>query len=97
MKSSSCINRAGIERDRVLIKIATTWEGLEAAKVLEQAGIHCNMTLMFSFAQAVQAADYGVTLISPFVGRIYDWYKQKEQRDYVGAEDPGGAIGQTYF
>ncbi len=81
--------QAGIARDRVLIKIAATWEGIQAAARLEQEGIHCNLTLMFNFAQAVACADAGVTLISPFVGRIYDWYKQHEQRDYQAAEDPG--------
>ena len=81
--------QAGIARDRVLIKIAATWEGIQASARLEQEGIHCNLTLMFNFAQAVACADAGVTLISPFVGRIYDWYKQHEQRDYQAAEDPG--------
>ena len=66
--------QAGIERDRVLIKIASTWEGIRAAEQLEREGIHCNLTLLFSFAQAVACAEAGVTLISPFVGRIYDWY-----------------------
>ncbi|MGH1357637.1 MAG: transaldolase [Burkholderiaceae bacterium] len=80
---------AGIGRDRVLIKVAATWEGIKAAEQLESEGIHCNLTLMFSFAQAVACAEAGVTLISPFVGRIYDWYKKKEGRDYQGAEDPG--------
>ena len=82
-------NEAGINNDRVLIKIAATWEGIEAAKELEQQGIHCNLTLLFGFAQAISCADAGVTLISPFVGRIYDWYKAREKREYVGAEDPG--------
>lgn len=79
----------GIDKDRVLIKIASTWEGLQAAQQLEKEGIHCNLTLLFQFSQAIRAADIGVTLISPFVGRIYDWYKNKEQRDYAGNEDPG--------
>lgn len=78
-----------VSKDRVLIKIAATWEGIQAATQLEKIGIHCNMTLIFSFVQAVKCADAGVTLISPFVGRIYDWYKQKEQRDFSPAEDPG--------
>ena len=69
----------GIDRQRVLIKIASTWEGIRAAERLEKEGIHCNLTLLFGFAQAVACADAGVTLISPFVGRIYDWYL-KEQR-----------------
>ena len=80
---------AGIGRERVLIKIASTWEGIRAAEQLEKAGIQCNLTLLFSFAQAQACADAGVFLISPFVGRIYDWYKKAEGRDFVGAEDPG--------
>jgi transaldolase len=79
----------GISRDRVLIKIASTWEGIKAAEVLEKEGIRCNLTLLFSLAQAVACADAKVQLISPFVGRIYDWYKASQKRDYVGAEDPG--------
>ena len=83
-------DRAGIDPDRVLIKIASTWEGIAAAEQLEKRGIHCNLTLLFSFAQAVRCADAGVTLISPFVGRILDWYKQTEGRDaYAPDEDPG--------
>ena len=82
--------QAGIARDRVLIKIASTWEGIKAAEVLEKEGIHCNLTLLFSFAQAVAAAEAGVTLISPFVGRILDWYKKSTGREsYPGHEDPG--------
>tara|TARA_R110001592_G_scaffold325512_1_gene605587 strand:- start:149 stop:1087 length:939 start_codon:yes stop_codon:yes gene_type:complete len=81
--------KAGVDRQRVLIKVAATWEGIAAAARLEREGIHCNLTLMFAFAQAVACAEAGVTLISPFVGRIYDWYKKKEERDYEGAEDPG--------
>lgn len=82
--------QAGIGRDRVLIKIASTWEGFRAAEQLEKEGIHCNLTLLFSFAQAVAAAEAGVTLISPFVGRILDWYKKSTGRDsYPGPEDPG--------
>lgn len=80
---------AGINRERILIKVAATWEGIEAAAALEKEGIHCNLTLMFAFAQAQACAEAGVTLISPFVGRIYDWYKAREGRDYKGAEDPG--------
>ena len=81
--------QAGISRERVLIKIASTWEGIRAAEQLEKAGIQCNLTLLFTFAQAQACADAGVFLISPFVGRIYDWYKKADGRDFVGAEDPG--------
>ncbi|MBX7067486.1 MAG: transaldolase [Parachlamydiales bacterium] len=81
---------AGINRKRILIKLATTWEGILAAKALEKEGIHCNMTLLFSLVQAIACADVHATLISPFVGRILDWYKQAEKKDsYPGAEDPG--------
>ncbi|MGB5210477.1 MAG: transaldolase [Gammaproteobacteria bacterium] len=81
---------AGVSRERVLIKIASTWEGIAAASELERRGIHCNLTLLFSFAQAVACADAGVTLISPFVGRILDWYKKHEGVDgYAAAQDPG--------
>jgi len=82
-------DKAGIGGERVLIKIAATWEGIRAAEELEKAGVQTNLTLLFSFAQAAACADAGVFLISPFVGRIYDWYKKAEGRDYVGAEDPG--------
>jgi transaldolase len=78
-----------IPRERVLIKIASTWEGLNAAEQLQREGIRCNLTLLFSLPQAVRAAEAKVQLISPFVGRIYDWYKKENKRDYVGAEDPG--------
>jgi transaldolase len=78
-----------IPRERVLIKIASTWEGLLAAEQLQKEGIRCNLTLMFSLVQAVRAAEAKVQLISPFVGRIYDWYKAHEKRDYKGLEDPG--------
>jgi transaldolase len=78
-----------IPRERVLIKIASTWEGLAAAEQLQKEGIRCNLTLMFSLVQAVRAAEAKVQLISPFVGRIYDWYKAHEKRDYTGPEDPG--------
>ena len=78
-----------IPRERVLIKIASTWEGLLAAEQLQKEGIFCNLTLMFSLVQAVRAAEAKVQLISPFVGRIYDWYKAHEKRDYTGPEDPG--------
>ncbi|KAI6169918.1 transaldolase [Pisolithus thermaeus] len=80
----------GIKRDRVLIKIASTWEGIQAAQELEQKhGIHYNLTLMFGFVQAVACAEAGVTLISPFVGRILDWYKQHTGKDHAGDDDPG--------
>jgi transaldolase len=78
-----------IPRERVLIKIASTWEGLKAAEQLQREGIRCNLTLMFSLPQAVRAAEAKVQLISPFVGRIYDWYKKEMKRDYSGPEDPG--------
>jgi len=78
-----------IPRERVLIKIASTWEGLLAAEQLQKEGIRCNLTLLFSLPQAVRAAEAKVQLISPFVGRIYDWYKKEMKRDYTGAEDPG--------
>jgi transaldolase len=78
-----------IPRERVLIKIASTWEGLNAAEQLQKEGIRCNLTLLFSLPQAVRAAEAKVQLISPFVGRIYDWYKKEMKRDYSGAEDPG--------
>jgi len=83
-------NDAGITNERVLIKIASTWEGIKAAESLEKEGIHCNLTLLFGFAQAVACAEAGITLISPFVGRILDWYKKDSGRDsYPGPEDPG--------
>jgi transaldolase len=78
-----------VPRERVLIKIASTWEGLLAAEQLQKEGIFCNLTLMFSLVQAVRAAEVKVQLISPFVGRIYDWYKKENKRDYQSAEDPG--------
>ena len=80
---------AGIPRERVLIKIASTWEGIQAAKVLEKEGIRCNMTLLFSMPQAIACAEAGVQLISPFVGRIYDWYKKATGNEYTGVDDPG--------
>src|SRR3954469_18613282 len=79
----------GIDRERILIKIASTWEGLLAAEQLQKEGIRCNLTLMFSLVQAVRAAEAKVQLISPFVGRIYDWFKKEMKRDYTGPEDPG--------
>ena len=81
--------RAGINRERILIKVGSTWEGIRAAAELEREGIHCNLTLLFSFAQAVACAEAGVTLISPFVGRIYDYYKKERGADIPVAEDPG--------
>jgi len=80
---------AGVSRERVLIKIASTWEGIRAAEILEKDGIHCNLTLLFSLCQAVACAEAGVKLISPFVGRIYDWYKKSTGTEYQGADDPG--------
>ncbi|HHP0478413.1 TPA: transaldolase [Vibrio campbellii] len=82
-------NDAGITNDRILIKLASTWEGIRAAEILEKEGINCNLTLLFSFAQARACAEAGVFLISPFVGRIMDWYKAKEGRDFEAPEDPG--------
>ncbi|GHC43302.1 transaldolase [Roseibacillus persicicus] len=87
----------GISKDRVLIKIASTWEGIKAAEELEKEGIHCNLTLLFAFAQAVACAEAKVQLISPFVGRIYDWYKKDTGIDYVGAEDPGVQSVQNIY
>jgi len=80
---------AGVKRERVLIKIASTWEGIRAAEILEQDGIRCNLTLLFSLCQAIACAEAKVQLISPFVGRIYDWYKKSSGTDYTGADDPG--------
>lgn len=86
----SLYQQLGIDKDRILIKIAATWEGIEAARQLEREGIHCNLTLLFSFPQAVACAEAGVTLISPFVGRILDWYKAHTgQTTYASHEDPG--------
>lgn len=83
---------AGIPKERILIKLASTWEGVQAARVLEKEGIHCNMTLMFSLAQAIACAEAGATLISPFVGRILDWYKKAEGKEaYAPHDDPGVA------
>ncbi|MDR3745192.1 MAG: transaldolase [Acidobacteriaceae bacterium] len=82
-------DKAGIGRDRVLIKIASTWEGIKAAEILEREGIHCNLTLLFGLHQAIACAEAKVTLISPFVGRILDWYKKDTGKDYSGADDPG--------
>jgi len=86
----SLYKQAGIEKERVLIKIASTWEGIEAATQLEKEGIHCNLTLLFSLVQAVACAEGGITLISPFVGRITDYYKQRDNvKSYLPKEDPG--------
>ena len=82
-------DEAGIGRDHVLIKIASTWPGIKAAEQLEKEGIHCNLTLLFGMHQAIACAEAGVTLISPFVGRILDWYKKDTGKDYQGADDPG--------
>jgi transaldolase len=81
--------KEGIAKERVLIKIASTWEGIKAAEILQKEGINCNLTLLFSLAQAVACADAGVKLISPFVGRILDWYKASTRKEYAPAEDPG--------
>jgi transaldolase len=80
---------AGVSRERILIKIASTWEGIRAGEVLEKEGIHCNLTLLFGLHQAVACAEAGITLVSPFVGRILDWYKKDTGKDYAPAEDPG--------
>jgi len=99
-ETEACIKKArevialykevGIEKERILVKIASTWEGLQAAKVLEKEGIHCNLTLLFSLAQAIVAAENGVTLISPFAGRITDFYKKRDNKSsYPPTEDPG--------
>ena len=85
-------NEAGIANERVLIKIASTWEGIRAGEILEHEGIHCNLTLMFGFAQARACAEAGVTLISPFVGRIFDWQKAKEGRSDIPAEEDMGVL-----
>jgi len=91
-KLISLYEKKGISRERILIKIASTWEGIRAAELLETEGIHCNLTLLFSFAQAVACAQAGVTLISPFVGRIYDWYKKERGGAEIPADqDPGVA------
>jgi transaldolase len=90
--------QAGVDRSRILIKIASTWEGIQAARVLEREGIQCNLTLLFSFAQAQACAEAGVYLISPFVGRILDWYKkQNPSENYAGEQDPGvESVSQIY-
>lgn len=83
--------KAGVDRERILIKIASTWEGIQAAATLEREGIHCNLTLLFSLVQAAACAEAGVRLISPFVGRIYDWYKKSTGLEYTAENDPGVA------
>jgi transaldolase len=88
---------AGIGRERILIKIASTWEGIRAAEVLEKEGIHCNLTLLFGLHQAIACAEAGVTLISPFVGRILDWYKKDTGKDFHGADDQGVQSVTTIF
>jgi transaldolase len=89
--------KAGIKRDRILIKIASTWEGIKAAEQLQKERINCNLTLLFSFAQAVACAEAGIKLISPFVGRILDWHKKNTGKDFVGAADPGViSVSQIY-
>jgi transaldolase len=89
--------KRGIPKERILIKIASTWEGIAAGEQLEKEGINCNLTLMFSLPQAVRCAEAGIELISPFVGRIYDWYKAANKRDYSGPEDPGvQSVGEIY-
>jgi transaldolase len=88
---------AGVSRERILIKIASTWAGIRAAEKLEKEGIHCNLTLLFGIHQAVACAEAGVTLVSPFVGRILDWYKKDTGKDYQGADDPGvQSVTQVY-
>jgi len=97
----SLYEEAGVKRSRVLIKLASTWEGIKAAEKLEREGIHCNMTLLFSFAQALACADAGVTLISPFVGRIYDWHKQQRKVEDIPLDDDPGVASvariYTYY
>jgi transaldolase len=91
-------NAAGIANDRILVKIASTWEGIKAAEILEQEGIHCNLTLLFGLHQAIACAEAKVTLISPFVGRILDWYKKDTGKDYTGAADPGvQSVTQIFY
>lgn len=94
----SLYEEAGIDRKRILIKLASTWEGILAAKQLEKDGIHCNMTLLFSRVQAIGCADAHATLISPFVGRILDWYKQAEKKDFAPVDDPGvQSVSQIFY
>jgi len=88
---------AGVSRERILIKIASTWEGIRAGEILEKEGIHCNLTLLFGLHQAIACAEAGITLVSPFVGRILDWYKKDTGRDYAPAEDPGVVSVTTVY
>src|SRR5437879_13186453 len=93
-KCLSLYDKKGVARERILIKVASTWEGIRAAELLEKEGIHCNLTLLFSFAQAVACAEAGVTLISPFVGRIYDWHKKEGGgKEIAPDQDPGVGSG----
>ena len=94
-KLISLYQNKGVPRERILIKIASTWEGIQAANELEQEGIHCNLTLLFSFAQAVACAEAGVTLISPFVGRIYDWYKKEGGGKEIAPDKEPGVASVT--
>jgi transaldolase len=96
-KIISLYNEAGVTNDRVLIKLASTWEGIKAGEILEKEGINCNLTLLFSFAQARACAEAGVFLISPFVGRIMDWYKAKTGETYTSETDPGVISVQTIY
>jgi transaldolase len=96
-KLISMYEQAGVSRERILIKVASTWEGIRAAEQLEREGIHCNLTLLFSFAQAAACAEAKVTLISPFVGRIYDWYRKERGGDIPPDEDPGVASVTRIF
>jgi transaldolase len=97
-KLISLYEKKGVDRKRILIKVASTWEGIRAAEQLEKEGIHCNLTLLFSFAQAVACAEAGVTLISPFVGRIFDWYKKEKGGAEIPADqDPGVASVTRIF
>ncbi len=98
LKLINLYQEQGINKDRVLIKIASTWEGIEAAKTLQKRGINCNLTLLFNLDQAAAAADAGAYLISPFVGRIYDWYKQRAENGYIDpAQDPGVSSVKTIY
>ena len=97
-KLISLYEKKGVDRKRILIKVASTWEGIRAAEQLEKEGIHCNLTLLFSFAQAVACAEAGVTLISPFVGRIYDWYKKEKGGAEIPADqDPGRGFRHSHL
>ena len=96
-KIISLYNEAGVTNDRVLVKLASTWEGIKAGEILEKEGINCNLTLLFSFAQARACAEAGVFLISPFVGRIMDWYKAKTGETYTSETDPGVISVQNIY